>query len=125
MHNRRWYIKSENERRNPEWWFWRSHSLPDVLNRWTQGLPPERVHLVTVPQSGHEGETLWERYCRAFAIDPSWAPDDSPRRNPSLGIDETILLRRLNRRLRKAGLEVKLTKYFFGCATGVSGRKPG
>jgi hypothetical protein len=95
----------ENERRNPEWWFWRSHSLPDVLNRWTQGLPPERVHLVTVPQSGHEGETLWERYCRAFAIDPSWAPDDSPRRNPSLGIDETVLLRRLNRRLRKAGLD--------------------
>jgi hypothetical protein len=92
-------------RRNPDWWFWRSHSLPDVLNRWTQGLPPERVHLVTVPQQGHAGESLWERYCRALALDPAWAPEDSQRANPSLGIDETILLRRLNRRLRKAGLE--------------------
>jgi hypothetical protein len=92
-------------RRNPEWWFWRAHSLPDVLNRWTQGLPPERVHLVTVPQRGHVEESLWERYCRALAIDPAWAPEDSVRSNPSLGIDETILLRRLNRRLRKAGLE--------------------
>jgi demethylmenaquinone methyltransferase/2-methoxy-6-polyprenyl-1,4-benzoquinol methylase len=27
--------------------------------------------------------------------------------------------------LRKAGLEVTFRKYFFGCATGVSGRKPG
>ena len=27
--------------------------------------------------------------------------------------------------LRKAGLEVAFRKYFFGCATGVSGRKPG
>lgn len=95
----------EHPRRNPEWWFWRSHSLPDVLNRWTQGLPPEQVHLVTVPQRGSEGEPLWERYCRALAIDPAWAPEDSPRHNPSLGIDETVLLRRLNRRLRKAGIE--------------------
>jgi hypothetical protein len=92
-------------RRNPDWWFWRSHSLPDVLNRWTQGLPPEQVHLVTVPQSRGEGESLWERYCRALAVDPAWLPEDSRRTNPSLGIDETVLLRRLNRRLRKAGLE--------------------
>jgi hypothetical protein len=101
------YLKraQDEPRRNPDWWFWRSHSLPDVLNRWTQGLPPEQVHLVTVPQRENEGEPLWERYCRALAIDPAWAPDDSPRANPSLGIDETILLRRLNRRLRKARLE--------------------
>jgi hypothetical protein len=95
----------DHSRRNPEWWFWRSHSLPDVLNRWAQGLPPERVHLVTVPQRSDEGESLWERYCRALAIDPAWAPDDSPRHNPSLGIDETVLLRRLNRRMGKVGLE--------------------
>jgi hypothetical protein len=91
-------------RRNPDWWFWRSHSLPDVLNRWTQGLSADCVHLVTVPRSGQDGESLWERYCRALAIDPAWAPEDSPRRNPSLGIDETVMLRRLNRRLRKAGI---------------------
>ncbi len=106
----------QSERRNPSMWFWRSHSLPDVLNRWTQNLPPERVHLVTVPPGSApakgqndspakgQGGSLWERYCRALAIDPAWCPEDSPQRNPSLGIDETILLRRLNRRLRKAEL---------------------
>ena len=101
------YVKRvmQTPRRNSEWWFWRSHSLPDVLNRWAQGLPPEQVHLVTVPQSGSDGESLWERYCRALALDPAWLPVDSERSNPSLGIDETILLRRLNRRLKKAGLK--------------------
>jgi hypothetical protein len=92
-------------RRDTDKWFWRSHSVPDVFNRWAQGLPPEQVHLVTVPQSGHQGESVWERYCRALAIDPAWAPEDSPRRNTSLGIEETVLLRRLNRRLRKAELD--------------------
>ena len=35
----------------------------------------------------------------AFGIDPAWAPLDSERANRSLGIAETQLLRRLNRRL--------------------------
>ena len=33
-------------------WFWRVQGLPDVLSRWGDGLPPERIHLVTVPQAG-------------------------------------------------------------------------
>ncbi len=104
------YMKkvTQSARRNPQWWFWRSHSLPDVLNRWSQGLPADQVHLVTVPQSTASGDpedSLWERYCRALRLDPAWLPEDSERSNPSLGIDETILLRRLNHRLRKAGLE--------------------
>jgi hypothetical protein len=85
-------------------WFWRVQSLPDVLSRWTSGLPPERVHLVTVPQAGAPKDLLWRRYCTAFGIDPAWAPDESERANVSIGAAETVLLRRLNRRLRRAGL---------------------
>ena len=85
-------------------WFWRVQSLPDVLSRWTRGLPPERVHLVTVPQSGAPRDLLWERYCRVFGIDPAWAPEKSERENVSIGAAETFLLRKLNRRLRQAGL---------------------
>ena len=85
-------------------WFWRVQSLPDVLSRWTRGLPPERVHLVTVPQPGAPRDLLWERYCRVFGIDPAWAPQESARENVSIGAAETYLLRRLNRRLRQAGL---------------------
>ncbi len=85
-------------------WFWRVQGLPDVLSRWTKGLPPERVHLVTVPPAGAPRDELWHRYCRVFGLDPAWAPDESERDNVSIGAAETFLLRRLNRRLRRAGL---------------------
>ena len=85
-------------------WFWRVQSLPDVLSRWSRGLPPDRVHLVTVPQHGAPRDLLWKRYCRVFGIDPAWAPEESERDNVSIGAAETYLLRRLNRRLQVAGL---------------------
>ena len=93
------------DRKDPALWFWRAQSLPDVLDRWAAGLPPERIHLVTVPQPGAPRDELWRRYCTAFGIDPSWAPEDSSSSNPSLGIEETALVRALNKRLRKAGLD--------------------
>jgi hypothetical protein len=93
------------ERRDSSLWFWQVQGLPDVLNRWGQGLPAERIHVVTVPQPGAAPDELWRRCCRAFGIDPAWAPVDAARSNPSLGIDEAALLRELNRRLKKAGLD--------------------
>ncbi len=94
------------ERRDSTMWFWRVQGLPDVFNRWALDLPPERAHLVTVPPTGTAPGKLWRRYCRAFGIDPRWAPDGgAARSNSSLGIDETAMLRELNRRLKKAGLD--------------------
>jgi hypothetical protein len=81
-------------------WFFNAMDLPTVLARWGAKLPPERVHVVTVPHDrGPNGDELWLRFCRAFSIDPAWAPLDSERDNRSLGIAETSLLRKLNRRL--------------------------
>lgn len=94
----------KSPRRNADLWFWRVQGLPDVLARWSTGLPPERVHLVVVPPSGAPRDLLWERYCTAFGIDPSWAPEEAARENVSIGIDETALLMKLNRRLKRAGL---------------------
>jgi hypothetical protein len=95
----------QNERRErSSLWFWRVQGLPDVLTRWADGLPAERVHLVTVPQAGAPRDELWRRYCRAFGIDPSWAPQDSYRTNQSVGTAEATLVRRLNRRLKRSGL---------------------
>ena len=94
------------ERRDSPMWFWRVQGLPDVFNRWALDLPPERVHLVTVPPSGAAPGKLWRRYCRAFGIDPRWAPEGgAARSNASLGIDEIAMLRELNLRLKKAGLD--------------------
>ena len=85
-------------------WFWRAHGLPDVLSRWSSGLPPEQVHLVTVPQPGAPKNTLWRRYCEAFGIEPAWAPEESETANASIGAAEAMLLRRFNQRLKATGV---------------------
>lgn len=78
-------------------WLAQAFDLPEVLATWGEGLPPERVHVVTVPH--RRGDELWLRFCRATGIDPAWAPRDSERANRSLGVAETQLLRKLNRRM--------------------------
>jgi hypothetical protein len=86
-------------RRGARLWFWRVQGLPDVLNRWAYNLPPEHVHLVTVPQEDEPRDELWRRYCEAFRIDPAWAPEESRHHSESIGTAEAALIRRLNRRL--------------------------
>ncbi|CAB4722160.1 MAG: hypothetical protein F2667_10765 [Actinobacteria bacterium] len=101
---RKWTYRRFLKRvRSERSWFYRSFDLPAVLGTWSAGLPPERVHVVTVPPAGasRPGE-LWRRFCTAIDIDPSWGPEESTRRNPSLGAPETTLLRRLNKRLDRA-----------------------
>ncbi len=93
-----------SRRTKPTLWFWKAQGLPDVLTRWSEGLSPDRIHVVTVPQAGAPRDLLWERYCTAFGIDPAWAPEESSRENVSIGTAETAVLRKLNRRLKKAGL---------------------
>jgi hypothetical protein len=95
------------DRTKPNMWFWRVQGLPDVLARWSGGLPPDRVHLVTVPPAGAPRDELWHRYCRVFGVEPAWAPQEAARENVSIGIAETALLRKLNRRLRKTDLETE------------------
>lgn len=83
-------------------WFHRAFDVPRVLGTWGAGLPPERVHVVTVPHSRPEhqhGDPLWLRMCEVLGIDPAWAPLDSDRSNQSLGIAETQVVRQLNRRM--------------------------
>lgn len=80
-------------------WFWRVQSLPDVLRRWGSTLPPERVHVITVPPSGTAPDVLWSRFAGVLGVgDVAVRPAE--RRNESLGIAETQLVRRLNIALR-------------------------
>lgn len=105
-YGRRWTFKRflDRAQENPDLWFWRSQSLPKVLSRWGAGLEPDHVHLVTVPQPGGPRDLLWKRFCTTFGIDPAWAPKESDRVNPSMGVAETALIRRLNRRLATQGM---------------------
>ncbi len=80
-------------------WFWRVQSIPDILTRWGNGLPPERIHLVTVPgKDGPPGE-LWARFAQVVGLDPSAAMAQSTNFNASLGVAEALVLRRLNKLL--------------------------
>jgi hypothetical protein len=113
---RRWtYRKFLRKSRRGKPWFFRAFDLPSVLATWGSGLPPERIHVVTVPHrpdrvlhdpeapprpaEATPGDPLWLRFCEVFGIDPAWAPRDSDRINPSLGAAETQLIRHLNGRL--------------------------
>jgi hypothetical protein len=79
-------------------WFWGVQEIPDILNRWAADLPPERVHLVTVPAPGGPTDLLWERFCEAFGIGGLDLDLQGERTNPSLGAPETALVRRINLR---------------------------
>ena len=100
---RKWsYRRFLNRSERGRTWFQRAFDLPGVLGTWGAGLPPERVHVLTVPAPGSGGDSLWERFCRAAGVDPAWAPQDSDRANRSLGIAETQVVRQLNRRIKRA-----------------------
>jgi len=78
-------------------WFWSVQEIPDILDRWGADLPPERVHLVTVPSSGGAPDLLWKRFTQAFGLEGLDLEPGEERVNPSLGVPETALIRRINR----------------------------
>jgi hypothetical protein len=86
-----------NYRRNAKpMWFWRVQHLPRILATWGADLPPERIHLVTVPPSGGPRDALWTRFAGVVGLDPHADYVESGTTNASLGSVEVTMLRRLN-----------------------------
>lgn len=83
-------------------WFWGVQEIPDILNRWAQDLPPERIHLVTVPAPGGPPDLLWGRFVDAFGLAGLDLDLDGERANPSLGVPETALVRRINIKVNRS-----------------------
>jgi hypothetical protein len=76
--------------------FWDLHDAQQVLQRWAKVVPPEHIHLVTVPPPGVQGSSLWQRFCVVTGLDPERYSLDVRRSNPSLGRAEAEVLRRMN-----------------------------
>jgi hypothetical protein len=77
--------------------FWDAQDLVRQAEMWTQDIPPERVHLITVPPSGGDPALLWRRFADVIGIDPATVADSAPAApNESLGVVEIELLRRVN-----------------------------
>ncbi|MCL8026791.1 hypothetical protein [Nocardioides bruguierae] len=77
-------------------WFWAAQEIPAILDRWVGDLPPERVHLITVPPSGADRDLLWQRFSSAFGLDGIELDLEADRANASLGVPEAALVRRIN-----------------------------
>lgn len=73
-----------------------AYDLRGVLDRWSTSVPPERMHIVTVPKPGTSELVLLERFCRVLDIDPTDLNTEAPASNASLGMVQAELLRRVN-----------------------------
>jgi hypothetical protein len=76
--------------------FWRAQDLPDQVRRWGQGIPPEHLHLITVPPAGGTSDVLWTRFASVIGIDPDSVEPPEKIENLSLGLVEIETLRRVN-----------------------------
>jgi hypothetical protein len=66
-----------------------------VLRNWAGGVPAERVHIVTVPRGAARDE-LWTRFAATAGLESVHRPVEVTVKNPSMGVVETNVLRRVN-----------------------------
>jgi hypothetical protein len=76
--------------------FWGLHDAAYVLRRWERAVPATNIHIVTLPPPGAPADTLWLRFCAVTGLDPNAYDPQTPNVNPSMGVAETELVRRMN-----------------------------
>lgn len=79
-------------------WFWTVHDTLAILQMWSQHIPPDHVHVITVPRQA-PAEALWARFASVLGVDSSSIDIPSRRVNCSLGLAEAEFLRRMNEAL--------------------------
>ena len=84
-------------RRFPFSRFWNVHDTLAILDMWSQHIPPDHVHVITVPQG--QSDDLWVRFASVLGIDPGGFDLRGARSDQSLGTLETEFLRRMNEQL--------------------------
>ena len=77
-------------------WFWDVQDAIDIVDRWGARASPSQVHIVTVPIGSSDPGLLWSRFSSVLGIDPAAYDAQVPRKNVSLGVVETELLRRVH-----------------------------
>jgi hypothetical protein len=82
-----------------ELWGWKTTDVVAILDRWGDDVPPDRVHVVTVPQRGGPPTLLWERFSGLIGIQPGSCVLGDSRANESLGVAQVRLLEAVKSRL--------------------------
>ncbi len=83
----------------PDGYFWTHQDVPAILDRWSTGLPGDRVHLVVQPRGAVPRSWLWEQVCALTGVDVDGLDAEAERSNESLGVVETEVRRRLQQAL--------------------------
>jgi hypothetical protein len=78
--------------------FWSFHDTLASLDMWSRHIPPDQVHVITMPRQG-ANEELWRRFGSVIGVDPGSIELTGLRTNASLGLGETEFLRLLNAEL--------------------------
>ncbi len=86
--------------------FWGQQDMELLLARWSSSVPAERIHVITLPQSGADPAELWRRMAQVVGIDPEGYDLTELGSNASLGMESAELMRRLNVRLKEQGLSI-------------------
>ena len=76
---------------------WRTWDLRGVLRRWAPELPPERVHILPLPQGGRPDQH-WRNFAGVIGAQGEYPIPEQPA-NTSLGVVQVELLRRVNAHL--------------------------
>lgn len=92
-----WPVKAEYDPTDE--WGWGAFDLSDILTRWGSVVDPARIHVLPVAVGRGEPGELWRRFADVLGIDPEGLEVPDERSNPSLGLVEAELLRRVNSRL--------------------------
>jgi hypothetical protein len=77
---------------------WRTWDLHGVLKRWGGVVPPERVHVLTMPGKGEPPDRHWRNFAGVVGLTSEYPLPDRAA-NQSLGVVQVELLRRVNTHL--------------------------
>ncbi|MEP6666444.1 MAG: hypothetical protein ABJA81_08360 [Nocardioidaceae bacterium] len=76
--------------------FWSAQDAPAALKRWSKGVDPAHIHVVTAPPPGSAPDVLWRRFASVLGLDGADYPTDVPAANTSMSVTSAELLRRFN-----------------------------
>jgi hypothetical protein len=79
-------------------WFWTVHDTLATLEMWSQNVPSDQVHVVTVPRHGPPG-ALWTRFASVLGAEAADSGFPEARVNSSIGPAEAEFLRQFNEAL--------------------------
>lgn len=79
--------------------FWRVHDAPAILQAWSRLVPPERIHVVTMPRRTSPPALLWLRLAGLLGIAEIAVDSAHARRNSSVDFAEIEFIRALNVKL--------------------------